>query len=337
METRHQVFVSSTYVDLVEERREVMQALLELDCIPAGMELFPAANEEQWELIRSVIDQSDYYVVIVGGRYGSLSEDGLSYTEREYDYAVEQGIPVAGFVHKDPGSIPRDKSDVDPKLWKRLEKFREKVQSRMMKYYSDPSSLGGAVSRSMVAQMKHHPRPGWVRGDEVVTPELREEVAQLRARLAERERDAAVATRAGSAEPDSGLAQGADTLDVTFSYEADDPYDDNVYTDTLEMTWDAILRAVGPRMIDESPEHEIRAALAEAVREAVKSQGGSAVDSRSVDVEDSDWNQILMQLRALGYVALGVRKRALTDRWTYWKLTEAGDAALVSLLAARRV
>ena len=76
-EVRHQVFVSSTYVDLIEERRTVIQALLELDCIPAGMALFPAADDDQWTLIREVIDLSDYYVVIVGGRYGSVSASGI--------------------------------------------------------------------------------------------------------------------------------------------------------------------------------------------------------------------------------------------------------------------
>src|ERR1700730_2626217 len=72
MNKRYQVFVSSTYDDLREERSEVMRALLELDCIPSGMELFPAADEDQWTLIKEVIDDCDYYVVIIGGRYGSL-------------------------------------------------------------------------------------------------------------------------------------------------------------------------------------------------------------------------------------------------------------------------
>lgn len=71
METRYQVFVSSTYEDLKAERQEVMHALLELDCIPAGMELFPAANEDQWSLIKKVIKECDYYIVISAGRYGS--------------------------------------------------------------------------------------------------------------------------------------------------------------------------------------------------------------------------------------------------------------------------
>ena len=52
MEVKHQVFVSSTYKDLLDERQEVMQALLELFCIPVGMELFPAADDDQWTLIK---------------------------------------------------------------------------------------------------------------------------------------------------------------------------------------------------------------------------------------------------------------------------------------------
>lgn len=82
MDKRYQVFVSSTYMDLVEERLEVIKALLELDCIPCGMEYFPAASEESWSYIASLIDQCDYYVVIVGGRYGSTTEEGISFTEK---------------------------------------------------------------------------------------------------------------------------------------------------------------------------------------------------------------------------------------------------------------
>src|ERR1043165_5353452 len=110
MDKRFQVFVSSTYDDLREARQEVMQALLELDCIPAGMELFPAANEDQWTLIKKVIDDCDYYIVIIGGRYGSLGPSGIGFTEMEYRYALEKNKPVIGFVHKEPGGIPANRS-----------------------------------------------------------------------------------------------------------------------------------------------------------------------------------------------------------------------------------
>ena len=48
MDKRYQVFISSTYQDLQDARQEVSQALLKTDCFPAGMELFPAADEEQF-------------------------------------------------------------------------------------------------------------------------------------------------------------------------------------------------------------------------------------------------------------------------------------------------
>src|SRR5207253_8747303 len=133
-EKRYQVFVSSTYQDLQEERQEVIQALLELDCIPAGMELFPAADEDQWTLIKKVIDDCDYYIVIVGGRYGSLSSTGISYTQMEYEYAVSQGKPTIGFIHRDPGSIPVSKTEQSEEGRIKLEAFRELVQQKMGKH-----------------------------------------------------------------------------------------------------------------------------------------------------------------------------------------------------------
>ncbi len=103
MEKRYQVFISSTFQDLRNARQEVSQALLRADCFPAGMELFPAADEEQFEFIKTVIDQSDYYIIISAGRYGSIHpETGLSYTEMEYDYAVKVGKTVIRLLHKDP-------------------------------------------------------------------------------------------------------------------------------------------------------------------------------------------------------------------------------------------
>ena len=109
MNKRYQVFVSSTYEDLIEERLEVMKALLELDCIPCGMEYFPAANEDQWTFIKKLIDTCDYYVVIIGGRYGSEDSDGKSYTQKEYEYALSKGIPTIGFMYYDRNSLSIEK------------------------------------------------------------------------------------------------------------------------------------------------------------------------------------------------------------------------------------
>lgn len=164
LEHRYQVFVSSTFADLKDERQEVMQAILELGCFPAGMELFPASNESQWELIRRVIDDSDYYVVIVGGRYGSTDPDGVGFTEREYDYARTQGIPMLSFVHEDPESIIVRKSENTDEGRRRLANFKAKVlNDKMCKFWNSAGDLGGKVSRSLFQAIQFNPREGWVR------------------------------------------------------------------------------------------------------------------------------------------------------------------------------
>jgi hypothetical protein len=99
MEKRYQVFVSSTFADLTVERQAVIQGLLSLDHFPAGMEQFPASDEDAWALIRGVIDDSDYYLLVVGGRYGSINQEGISYTEMEFDYATAKKKPILAFLH----------------------------------------------------------------------------------------------------------------------------------------------------------------------------------------------------------------------------------------------
>ncbi|MEH6645095.1 DUF4062 domain-containing protein [Sulfitobacter sp.] len=93
------VFVSSTFTDLISERQAAVSAILKSGHIPAGMELFTAGDQSQMDTIRRWIDQSDIYMLILGGRYGSLEpKTKLGYTELEYDYAIEAGKPVFAVV-----------------------------------------------------------------------------------------------------------------------------------------------------------------------------------------------------------------------------------------------
>jgi Domain of unknown function (DUF4062) len=127
MEKRYQVFLSSTFKDLEDERRLVVRSLQELYCIPAGMEFFPA-EEKQWKLIKRVMDDSDYYILIIGARYGSLTPSGISYTEKEFRYAKTTRKRVLAFVHEDPGSLPVNRSDTHPKLQKNFRNSARRYQ-----------------------------------------------------------------------------------------------------------------------------------------------------------------------------------------------------------------
>ena len=188
MEKRYQVFISSTFQDLEGARQEVSQALLRADCFPAGMELFPAADEEQFAFIKQVIQQSDYYIVISAGRYGSIHpETGLSYTEMEYDYAVEIEKPVIRLLHKDPfNRLTGDKIEKTAKGRKALEKFREKLSTgRLVKFWLNEFELGTSVDHSLRHVIRTANATGWVRSDGRATAEVELELANTKRLLAE--------------------------------------------------------------------------------------------------------------------------------------------------------
>lgn len=97
MEKKLQIFVSSTFEDLRKERQLVIEAILEMGHLPAGMEYFVSDNIEQFELIKKWIQESDAYILISGGRYGSINESDAkkrSYTHLEYEYASKLKKPV---------------------------------------------------------------------------------------------------------------------------------------------------------------------------------------------------------------------------------------------------
>ena len=118
MEKKYQIFISSTYKDLIEARSKVRDAILSMMHFPVGMEMFNAADEEQWEIIQETIDSSDYYVLILGQRYGSViesgSDAGISYTEKEFRYAREKKIPILVFIIDDDVAIKPEFMEKDP-------------------------------------------------------------------------------------------------------------------------------------------------------------------------------------------------------------------------------
>lgn len=166
MHKKYQIFISSTYNDLINERREVIQSLLELDCIPTGMELFQASNMDQWNWIKHVINDCDYFVVIIAGRYGTIhNEYGISYTEMEYRYALKMNKPIIGFLYKNIDDLPVHKSETNLESREKLIKFRELASQKLVKYWSNEYELSSVVSRSIIQLIKTTPMPGWIKAD----------------------------------------------------------------------------------------------------------------------------------------------------------------------------
>ncbi len=170
------LFISSTYEDLKEERQALIGVALENGFIPVGMEQFHGAPADQWTVITKVIDECDFYLLIVGGRYGSIDESvEKSYTEKEYGYAKGKGIPVLVLV-KNPTTITDDKRDTgDDKhdkyeLMKRLDDFRNKVKNdkNTVAFFDDLNGLKYEAGQTLKNAIEYaDENAGWVRYKDV--------------------------------------------------------------------------------------------------------------------------------------------------------------------------
>jgi hypothetical protein len=189
MDKVYQVFVSSTFSDLEDERKAVSDTLAKAGFIPSGMELFPATDQLQLEFIKRIIDRCDYYVVIVAARYGSLDGE-KSFTEKEYEYAMSRKIPVLAFLHKDPGKIAAERVETDKNQIERLELFRTRLKaSRIVSFWTSISDLRTEVLTAVTNAANLAPGTGWIRGDQGIDPKLLQELERLRIENSELRRD----------------------------------------------------------------------------------------------------------------------------------------------------
>lgn len=150
MDKKLQIFVSSTYTDLIEERQASVEAILNAGHIPAGMELFKA-GKSQLKTIYKWIDESDVYILILGGRYGSLEgESKLSYTELEYRYALSKDMPVfaividESYLFKKAASMGRD-AVFEKDNVKKYNKFKDYVMTKIVKFVSNTDKIHIAI------------------------------------------------------------------------------------------------------------------------------------------------------------------------------------------------
>lgn len=152
MVNKHQIFISSTFDDLKKERQLVKDAILKLGEYPAGMESFGARTVEQWKVIEEEILNADYYVVVIGKRYGSIvPNEGISYTQKEFRFALENGIPILGFIASDDADL---REDTDLGLVARLKAFRSEVENgRTVDYWSNGDNLATKVVVALTKAM----------------------------------------------------------------------------------------------------------------------------------------------------------------------------------------
>ncbi|BCQ35796.1 hypothetical protein ERHA54_33110 [Erwinia rhapontici] len=315
MDKRYQVFVSSTFTDLEEERKHVIQTLMEMDCIPAGMELFPAIDEEQWEFIKKIIDDCDYYLLIIGGRYGSIAEDGLSYTEKEFDYAIEKGLRVVVLVHENPETLPLAKSERSDETREKLLKFIDKASTgRLRKTWSSPKDIPGLVSLNMSKTIKTYPAVGWVRADKISNEtdlrrliELQQENDALRKEL----KDAGYSNN----NYDGIVAPLESKFEINYTLSPIGEHYENPIQQKWVVSWRDLFQLLSPYIFKAISSSEILSKITNEI------DRDTSYDF-SVYVKESDIQTIELQFIALGLMTLA------EDKWT---LTPKGISLMMEL------
>ncbi len=323
MEKKYQVFVSSTYEDLQEERKKVMEALLQMNCFPVGMEYFNASDESQWDVIKSLIDECDYYVLIVAGRYGSIEEaTGKSYTQKEYEYAESIGVPTIAFLHKSISSLPKGKTESDPSVEARLEAFKSEVKKHLCKFWDTSDSLASQVVLSLNNLIKTKPRTGWIKADQTASLEANSEILKLRKEIDEYKKKI---YQYEISEPKGidDLAQGNDTIALLF-------YSQLKGTGEVELTWNNMISLLAPLLIVECSEVNLKRALSEFYK--INYRGGSG----AWFISEESFQSVKVQMMALGIIQESARIHSTADTNVYWSLTPWGKTLLFRLKAIRK-
>lgn len=179
-----QVFVSSTYLDLIDDRLAAIEAILAAGHIPAAMEQFSPGDATAWEKIRRWIDESDCFMLILGGRYGSLEpESGKSYVHLEYEYALEKQKPYFSLLMNDSAFKKRLKThgtDVDEREYpENYRRFKSQVKERHCGFWADRKDIKNAILHKLPEWSQREDLLGWVRGDEAIDPRVTNELARL--------------------------------------------------------------------------------------------------------------------------------------------------------------
>jgi len=321
MEKIFHVFVSSTYSDLIEERKKVSEAVAKAGYVAEGMEIFPASSQKQMDFIERVINRCDYYILIVAGRYGSVSDDGLSYTEKEFRYAKSKGIPVLAFLRDQVGDLPRSKTETDAESQEKLDNLVEDLKSNaLVDFWSKPDELSTKALAALAQARISHEGVGWIRADQAAGSDVLNEINELRKENSTLKKEVAENRRPAIFD-DIPLAG----LDESYQFKYKSEWGVNrTRTGVVSLTWREILAAIGPSYRTISNTSGLSSGLQRAIIR--KCDLGENV-SITVGMEDKE--RILMQMEALGLMTGQPYKLKGGGSAVFHKLTNEGLAIML--------
>ncbi|UUF15891.1 MULTISPECIES: DUF4062 domain-containing protein [Flavobacterium] len=328
---KFQIFVSSTFTDLKEERQAAVEAILSSGHIPAGMELFSAGDESQMSVIKRWIDESDIYLLILGGRYGSIdSSSGKSYTQLEYEYALQIKKPLFAVIINDSALEEKVKkygtSVIEKENQSLLNEFKSAVLKNLVKFWDDKKDIKLAIHETISDFIYSKELVGWIRANTTSNPEIYIELNELRKENQE------IKSKLDSKEKQSELESLAD-LNETITISGKHSYYSVYHHGTISsnwsqnLTWGEIFALISPYLLKKPNDANVKGKLSSVIYEITPNY----IDSGTSIINDQDFQTIKIQFKALNLIELETIPINAGKKDLLWSTTEKGENLMLSL------
>lgn len=152
------VFISSTFIDLVDHRKIVATAIERMNLGVGRMEVLGAKPIEPQTACLSLVDDCDLFVGIYAHRYGFVPEgSSISITESEYEYAKKKNKKIFCFILDD--DHPWRPKFIEEGIGKEgLREFKNKIKKELtVDFFTTPEDLAYKVSTSLSNHLSHSP------------------------------------------------------------------------------------------------------------------------------------------------------------------------------------
>lgn len=159
MNKRYQILIGSAVSGFEDEKKSLAQTVLDKGYYLTEVDWLSGMNEVKFKSIKRSIDDSDYYILILGGLYGIITADGKSYTEKAYDYALKKGKTIIALVQKNP-----DITENDSVREEKFTNFYNKViNTKPIHYWKEKKELTSQFSIILDSAIREFPMQGWIR------------------------------------------------------------------------------------------------------------------------------------------------------------------------------
>lgn len=104
----------------------------------------------------------------------------------------------------------------------------------------------------------------------------------------------------------------------------------------METTWDQLFSYCGSALAGECNEESIAYKIRLAFYHSLPENIFELNEYEKIVCLDVCLDEVIVQFQALGLIEPGMKKRAVSDSHTYWKLTSFGEKYLIQIRALRR-